>query len=208
VRLLVVTAVAAEREAIERGLSAARDLVLVVDGGVGVANAAAVTATTLQGGQIDAVVCAGIGGGFGVPTGGLALGTTSVAADLGAESPDGFLSLDDLGLGSSTVECDAGLVAGLAARLADAVPGAILTVATTTGTQARASSLRERHPDAVAEAMEGFGVGTAAARAGLPFAELRAISNAVGPRDRTAWRIVDALSALESLGAALATLAT
>ena len=34
--------------------------------------------------------------------------------------------------------------------------------------------------------MEGFGVATAAALAGVPFAELRTISNAIGPRDRGA----------------------
>jgi futalosine hydrolase len=48
----------------------------------------------------------------------------------------------------------------------------------------------------VAEAMEGFGVATAAAGAGVPFAELRAISNLVGPRDRAAWRLEDAFAAL------------
>ena len=47
---------------------------------------------------------------------------------------------------------------------------------------------------------------TAAVMAGLPFAELRTISNAVGPRDRDAWRITDALAALERVGAALASL--
>jgi futalosine hydrolase len=55
--------------------------------------------------------------------------------------------------------------------------------------------------------MEGFGVASAAARVGVPFAEVRAVSNVVGPRDRTAWRIADALAALERVGAALATLA-
>jgi futalosine hydrolase len=152
------------------------------------------------------VVCAGIGGGFTVAPGALAVATRSVAADLGADSPEGFLSLDALGLGSSTMACDADLVTGLAAHLPDAPRGAILTVATVTGTASRAEELRTRHPDAVAEAMEGFGVATAASRAGLPFAEVRAVSNAVGPRDRSAWRIVDALAALERVGTALATL--
>ncbi|MEC0208927.1 futalosine hydrolase, partial [Paenibacillus ehimensis] len=38
---------------------------------------------------------------------------------------------------------------------------------------------------------------------GLPVLELRAISNAVGPRDREAWRIKEALDALEAAGAIL-----
>ncbi|MEU5774924.1 futalosine hydrolase, partial [Streptomyces venezuelae] len=57
-------------------------------------------------------------------------------------------------------------------------------------------ALRLRHPRALAEAMEGFGVAEAAVLHGLPVMEIRAISNPVGPRDRAAWRIGDALSAL------------
>ena len=48
------------------------------------------------------------------------------------------------------------------------------------------------------EAMEGFGVLRAAARAGVPALELRAVSNAVGEPDRARWRIDDALAALAS----------
>ncbi len=46
------------------------------------------------------------------------------------------------------------------------------------------------------EAMEGFGVLRAASLAGVPAVELRAVSNAVGERDRARWRIDDALAAL------------
>jgi futalosine hydrolase len=51
--------------------------------------------------------------------------------------------------------------------------------------------------------MEGFGVAEAAAAAGLPVAEIRAVSNAVGPRDRAAWRIGEALAALTRAFAAV-----
>jgi hypothetical protein len=46
------------------------------------------------------------------------------------------------------------------------------------------------------EAMEGFGVLRAAALAGVPAVELRAVSNAVDERDRTQWRIEEALGML------------
>lgn len=72
----------------------------------------------------------------------------------------------------------------------------MLTVSTVTGTAARATALRERHPTALAEAMEGFGVAEAAGAHGVPVLEIRAVSNPVGPRDRAAWRIGDALTAL------------
>jgi nucleoside phosphorylase len=44
--------------------------------------------------------------------------------------------------------------------------------------------------------MEGFGVLRAAALAGVPAVELRAVSNAVEEGDRARWRIDDALAAL------------
>jgi futalosine hydrolase len=46
-------------------------------------------------------------------------------------------------------------------------------------------------------------VAEAAARLGVPALELRTVSNAVGPRDRAAWRIGEALGALERAFAAL-----
>jgi futalosine hydrolase len=49
--------------------------------------------------------------------------------------------------------------------------------------------------------MEGAGVAAAATVHGVAFGEVRAISNAVGPRDRDAWQIP---LALQSLGRAMA----
>jgi futalosine hydrolase len=54
--------------------------------------------------------------------------------------------------------------------------------------------------------MEGFGVASAARQAGLAFGELRTVANPVGPRDRAAWRVPDALAALAVAGRALGTL--
>lgn len=207
--ILVVTAVEAERAAVLRGVptGAAVEVIAV---GVGPAAAAAGTAWHLArhlarhlAGHpgIRSVVSAGIGGGLlpRVQLGDLAVATRSVAADLGADSPDGFLPLDDLGFGVTSLPATAYDLPG-------AVPGAVLTVSTVTGTASRAEDLAARHPDAVAEGMEGFGVAQACALAGVPFGEVRAISNPVGPRDRAAWKIGPALDALAEAGAALATL--
>ncbi len=203
-RLLVVTAVPAERDAVVAGLGDAGTVEAV---GVGGAAAAAGTARLLGTGRYDAVVCAGIAGGFGLAPGSVALGTASVAADLGAESPDGFIPLSTLGFGPDRYECDPSIVKRLAGALPDAARGSILSVNTVTGTSGSTIALRQRFPDAVAEGMEGFGVATAAAGAGVPFAELRTVSNPVGPRDRGAWRIGDALAALTTAARALGTLA-
>lgn len=206
--LLVVTAVEAERDAVLAGLAAVDAAIEVRAVGVGPAAAAAGTAWLLARASFSAVVCAGIGGGFAdrVTPGGLALASESVAADLGAESPDGFLPLDRLGFGTVRYPADPALLAALQEQLPEAVTGPVLTVSTVTGSAASTAALRDRYPDAVAEGMEGFGVAAAADRAGVAFAELRAISNAVGPRDRSAWRIAVALAALTSAAPALARL--
>jgi futalosine hydrolase len=217
-RVLVVTAVEVERAAVLAGCATDPKVVVLV-GGVGSAAAAAATAQAIErasatASPYEAVISAGIGGGFdgGVEVGGLVVGTKTIAADLGAASPDGFLSVDDLGFGTAQLACDPTLVSavraavnGSVAEINAAATGAVLTVNTVTGTAAGTAQLRDRYPDAVAEAMEGYGVACAAALAGLPFVEVRAISNVVGPRDRASWRIPSALAALTAAFTALAT---
>ncbi|MEU6231866.1 futalosine hydrolase [Kitasatospora sp. NPDC047058] len=225
-RLLVVVAVAAEAEAVLRGLAgpapgAVGRLPLpggelhrvthpsgvtadVLAGGVGPAAAAAATATALAAHRYDLVVSAGIGGGFApqAPVGATVLAGAIVAADLGAQTPDGFADVTELGFGTVR-HTPAPAAVALAADALGAVTGTVLTVSTVTGGAERAAALTARHPDAVAEAMEGFGVAEAAARYGVPAFELRTVSNPVGPRDRAAWRIGEALAALERAFAAL-----
>jgi futalosine hydrolase len=197
---------------VSRGVGSA-DGVTVLAGGVGAPAAAAAAAAELaraaaRGEPYRWVVSAGIAGGFTdlAAIGTTVLATSAVAADLGAETAEGFVSVADLGFGQSIVDCEGGLLAALRRSLPSAVTGPVLTVSTVTGTAERAAALRERYPDAVAEAMEGYGVGTAAAQAGVGFAEVRTVSNPVGPRDRDSWRIADALAELEHSGAVLASL--
>ncbi|WP_431771727.1 futalosine hydrolase [Streptomyces cucumeris] len=192
----------------------------VLAAGVGPAAAAAGTATALTaaalaGTPYDLAVSAGIGGGFTgpasagagsgsgsgsgdaprAPLGSVVVADALVAADLGAETPDGFAAVTDLGFGTVEHLPPAGLVAA-AAEAAHAARGTVLTVSTVTGSAGRAAELLRRHPRATAEAMEGFGVAEAAAAQSVPVLEVRAVSNAVGPRDRAAWRIGEALEAL------------
>ncbi|MBC2874874.1 MULTISPECIES: futalosine hydrolase [Streptomyces] len=235
-RVLVVTAVAAERSSVTAAAGPAgpgepEEIALpggavlhripaagvtydVLAAGVGPAAAAAGTATALTaaalaGAPYDLAVSAGIGGGFapGAPLGGLIVARRVVAADLGAATSDGFLPVTELGFGVDAHPVDDALVDAVGAATG-ARPGDVLTVSTVTGTAARAAELAARYPDALAEAMEGFGVAEAAAAHGVPVLELRAVSNAVGPRDRAAWRIGDALAALteafRAMGPALA----
>ncbi|MBG0565191.1 futalosine hydrolase [Actinoplanes aureus] len=204
--ILIVTAVAAEADALRAELDP--DLVVVEAVGVGPAAAAAGTARLLAARTYRAVISAGIAGGFPgrAAVGGTVLATRSIAADLGAETPDGFLPVDELGFGSSVLDCDPVLVKALRAALPGAVTGDVLTLSTVTGTAATADRLAARFPQAVAEAMEGYGVACAAAGAGVPFAELRTVSNPIGPRDRAAWRLADAFAALRAAAPAVAAL--
>lgn len=206
--ILIVTAVPIEADAVARGLSSDPRFT-VIAAGVGPAAAAAATATALAQSRYSLAISAGIGGGFAAvaPVGSLVLADELVAADLGVRTAEGYLSVDELGFGTSRITADAGLTAALAAALADnglaCGLGPVLTVSTATGTAEAAAKLAGRVPGAAAEAMEGFGVATAAAATGVPVLELRAISNAVGPRDRASWRIPEALAALEAAGPAL-----
>lgn len=206
-RVLVLTAVGAERDAVAAGLAAAGEAARrtgVSVAGVGPAAAAAGAMYALMraagsGERPDLVVSAGIGGGFApvAPVGSLAVAETIVAADLGAQADTGFIPLADLGFGRSEHRPPGRLSRAVADALGAAY-GPVLTVGTVTGTADRAAELAGRHPGAVAEAMEGFGVAEAAAVLGLPVLEIRAVSNPVGPRDRAAWRIGAALAALTS----------
>jgi futalosine hydrolase len=205
VKVLVVTAVPAECEAIAAALPAGADVELLV-GGVGPAAVAAATARALD--RIDLVLSAGIGGGFGaLSAGDVAVASTIAFADLGAETPDGFVPLSHLsfgGFGTERYDVAPKLAVELADRTGGSL-GSVLTVATVTGTAATATALAERFPDAVAEGMEGAGVAAAASLCGVPFGEIRAISNAVGPRDRESWQIPRALQSLaRAVAAALA----
>ncbi|MET8544477.1 futalosine hydrolase [Kitasatospora sp. NPDC004799] len=218
-RLLVVVAVAAEAEAVLRGLPggtaalplpggtlhrAERVPVDVLAAGVGPAAAAAGASAALAARPYALAVSAGIAGGFAplAPVGATVLADAIVAADLGAETPEGFADVTELGFGTVRHTPPPAAVALVSTALG-AVTGPVLTVSTVTGSAERAAELSARHPGAAAEAMEGFGVAEAAARYGVPALELRTVSNPVGPRDRAAWRIGEALAALERAFAAL-----
>ncbi len=155
-RLLIVTAVAAERDAVAGALRAERAVTIgpyeaVVDeagrgitvmaGGVGPAAAAAATATALT---LDStytlVVSAGIGGGFAerAAVGDVVEASVIVAADLGAQTTTGFASVAELGFGSAEL-------AATPLGIRSAKTGPIFTVSTVTGTAgARGRARRPR----------------------------------------------------------------
>ncbi len=186
--------------------------------GIGKANAAAATALALRETRADAVISIGIAGALPHPGGAdipsargaahpsaptLALGacilaTASIYADEGLQTPDAFRTCADLGFplgpfAGSAVAPDPTLAARL--RPLAVHTGPIATVSTCSGTDALAAQVAAR-TGALAEAMEGAAVGHVAARLGVPFAEIRVLSNTTGDRDRQRWDLPGALEGL------------
>lgn len=161
--------------------------------------------------------------GAGLDVGDLVVAAREVYSDLGASSPEGWLSPVELRLplarvggkecaGVFTLDqalvesvvrlmrstCGAGSAPGSRCpdfvgrtRLPRVISGTCLTASQVTGTQAEAELLAERW-QAVAESMEGAAAAHVCALHGVPFLEIRGISNLVGDRDRASWRVEEA----------------
>jgi futalosine hydrolase len=218
--LLIATAAPAEAKAVRSGLgsrckgeaasSPAWALSEPVPGmhmvltGIGKANAAAGVARVLDLHRHSAILNIGIGGAL--PGADLGLGTVvgataSVYADEGLQTPAGFQDCAALGfpLGpfeGSAIPGDPGLLRVLG-PLCD-LTARIATVSTCSGTGALAAQVGAR-TGAVAEAMEGAAIAHVAARLGVPFFEVRAISNTTGDRPNQRWEIPRALDAISRL---------
>lgn len=201
-RVLIVTSVKAEQEAVIRGLRDTEGVDVLI-GGVGPVASAVSTAMHLAKATYSCVVNVGIGGGFSHYTdlGHVVVADEIIAADLGSETLDSFLSLDELGFGKTRIAVEPiyleSVIEALKKENFPVVKGPILTVSTATGTAQTAKQRQTRFPKAVAEGMEGFGVATAAKAYGLPALEIRTISNFVGPRNKEAWKIKEALEMIE-----------
>jgi futalosine hydrolase len=146
--------------------------------GIGPVEAGLQTARALAARRPEAVLHVGLAGARGLEPPALVLGSESVYCDL----VDPAFTLPRV----LRVEPDAALLAAARAALPEAHVAPIGTCARVGGGSGCA-----------VEAMEGFGVLRAAALAGVPAVELRAVSNDPDVADRSAWRIDDALAALE-----------
>ena len=210
-RTLVIVAVEAERAALGARCLAAPEVRVVV-AGIGRTNAAAATAEALTearatGAPFAAVISTGIAGAL--PGSNLALGTVVVAdaciyAEEGIALPEGQGDMRVLGFPLGDFEGNRVPVDGalLVAFRALGPACEIATVATCSGTDAAALSVRTR-TGAMAEAMEGAAVVHAARRVGVPAIEIRSISNTTGDRAAQRWDIAAAFAALQGVGDAL-----
>lgn len=168
-------------------------------GGVGpVATAISLTERLCAGVHPDLLLSVGIAGALdrALELGEVVHVVREEFGDLGAEQRDGSLTgLDELGL----VDPDASpfeggrLHAPRGRAFAKQVTG--VTCGRAHGSAASIAALRSR-TDAQVESMEGAAAMWVAARQGVSFVQLRAVSNYVEPRDRAAWRVDLALQRL------------
>jgi nucleoside phosphorylase len=160
----------------------ARELEFVVGAetlvcGIGPVESALATAEALAGVRPTALLHIGIAGAQTLEPPAVVLGSEAVYADV-LDANSVFPRVD-------RVQPDSELLGRVRGLLPDAH---VLPIATTG--RVGGGTVCE------VEAMEGFGVLRAAAHAGVPALEIRAVSNAVGEPDRTRWQIDAALAAL------------
>ncbi|TVQ59589.1 MAG: futalosine hydrolase [Phycisphaerales bacterium] len=172
--------------------------------GVGKANAAGALAYALRADAYAAVVNTGVCGalpGSNLEPGACILATSSVFADEGMRTRDGFDDIASMGFppveGAGVGFPAHGPLAAALAPCAEA-HGPIACVSTCSGTDALALDIVAR-THAIGEAMEGAAAGVVCARLGVPFAEVRVVSNSTGERATQRWDMPRALARLGAL---------
>jgi futalosine hydrolase len=153
--------------------------VRTVVSGIGPVEAALATSRAIADDAPTAVLQLGIAGARTLPNTAIVLGSEAVYCDV----IDPLARIPRV----ERVQADAALLATARRALPDAH---VLPI----GTTGRVGGGIECE----VEAMEGFGVLRAAALAGIPALELRAVSNPVDEADRGLWRVEDALEALRA----------
>jgi futalosine hydrolase len=170
--------------------------------GVGMVPTAAWTTRALAIGGYDLAVNLGVCGSFNPD---LAIGSvvhvvSESLPEAGAEDGETFLSLQQLGLlNDDEFPWTSGRLVNIqpppipALQALPEVAG--ITVNTAHGHEPSIAALLQRTPADV-ESMEGAGFMYACLVAGVPFVEIRAISNRVERRNRAAWDLKGAIDAL------------
>lgn len=170
--------------------------------GVGKANTAAGLALALASWRPSSVVQLGIGGAFVgsfLSVGMVAAASCDVHVDCGAGEGDAWRGMRWLGFPLlagppprfNEMPTDAGLTHALAGS-ADVPVVRFATSERVTGSLDEGERLR-RAFDVSVESMEGAAAAQVCSALGVPFAELRGISNIVGETDRSSWDVPAAI---------------
>lgn len=196
-----------------RGLVAGREVVWAAFG-VGKVNTALGLGAAAARLEPAAVLQVGVGGAYAgafLPVGSLAVAAEEVALDSGLATSGGVREMAALGFPLlpgdpprwDVFPTDPALTA-LLAEASGAPPVRFGTADAVTGDLELAARLHEARGVDV-ESMEGAAAAHACLALGLPFGELRGISNVVGERDKRAWDLTGAARlAAEAVLAAIA----
>ena len=165
--------------------------------GVGMVATAATCSRALAGRRYDLALNLGVCGSFdrALAPGAVVHVVTDRLPELGAEDGEEFLSLEDLGLGRQAV-INAGPPASDALRALPAAAG--ITVNTVHGDDRSIARMLARIGSTAplagpVESMEGAAFMYGCQLHGVPFAQVRAVSNVVERRNRAAWKMEDAI---------------
>ena len=142
----------------------------------------------------------GIGGGFpgGPDIGEVVEIKEECYPELGADSPEGFLGLKDMGFVNFRAEGKDyyNLIENPHAGLTGLRQCRGITVNRVHGTEEEISLTQQTWAPEV-ESMEGAAFMQACLQQGISFTEIRGISNRVEPRNRAAWEIPEAIAAVQ-----------
>ncbi|WP_205513699.1 futalosine hydrolase [Longitalea arenae] len=148
----------------------------------------------------DLLIQAGVGGSFSdkYPPGSLVLVQEEVTGDLGVEENDEFKDVFDMGLpqisdpytGKSLVNEHLELLQRFNLPLVKAV-----TISEISTRPVRIQQLQQKYQPVV-ESMEGAAFHYIALMEKIPYLQLRAVSNFVGERDKSKWKMKEAIQLL------------
>ena len=166
--------------------------------GVGMLAAAWSLTKHLQSKKYDLVIQAGVAGSYDrdIPLGEVVFVTGDQYGDMGAEDHDNYLDIFEMGLiDKNTMPHTDGILTTPLLPIHEKislrqVTG--ITVNTVSGNE-RTIKLRSGKYGCVAESMEGAAFHYVCLQENVPFAQIRAISNYVTPRDKSQWKMKEAI---------------
>ena len=181
--------------------------IVLVEAGIGTTNTTQALTAILEGSHAAAVIQIGIGGAFassGLKVGDIAVATEEILGEFGIIDESGWSGGESIGIplldeptqvfnrialdeyaGNRSATAAESVSEGLGCSVRS---GSFLTVQNVTGTKEQAETLDKRF-SAICENMEGAAAAQVCALYGVPFTEIRGISNRVEKRDLSKWDI-------------------
>lgn len=195
--LLIVAATELELKPSIEWLSKSRANYLVT--GVGMVATATALARALSENEYQLILNVGIAGCLNqdVPLASLAHTVQDQIYHFGAETPGGFISVEELGFGTSIFHGNSQGVNYKAVSQLQEFKG--ITVNKVHGTPISVANLKEQFAgEQIVESMEGAAVFYAAREFKVPALQVRSISNYIEVRNKANWKIPEAIESLNN----------